>query len=85
VAQLLLKIKFKKELNLLMLATVLAAEKQLVEVQSILLDTQTLYINGTIIVDLPIELNNAYIGLDSGDDKLVKRLEIYFTGATGIY
>jgi hypothetical protein len=39
------------------------------------LDTGTLFfeINGTINVDLPIDLNNAYIsGLDANEDKLVK-------------
>lgn len=50
-----------------------------------LLDSGTLYeINGTIIVDLPIELNNAYVvGLDSGEDKLVKASGDLFVGTTG--
>lgn len=50
-----------------------------------LLDSSTLYeINGTINLTIPIELNNAYvIGLDSGDDKLIKASGDLFTGATG--
>lgn len=50
-----------------------------------LLDTGTLYeINGTINLDYSIELNNAYVvGLDSGEDKLVKASGNLFTGTTG--
>lgn len=50
-----------------------------------LLDPTTLYeINGTINLTIPIELNNAYIiGLDSGDDKLIKATGDLFTGTTG--
>lgn len=49
------------------------------------MDSQTLYeVNGTVTVDLPMELNNAYIiGLDSGEDKLVKASGDLFTGTTG--
>ena len=67
------------------LATVLAAEKTAGGNAKYLLDSQTLYeINGTINVDLPIELNNSYlIGLDSSDDKLVKASGDLFTGTTG--
>lgn len=67
------------------LATVLAAEKLAGGNTKYLLDPATLYeINGTINVDLPIELNNAYIiGLDSGEDKLVKASGDLFTGTSG--
>jgi hypothetical protein len=67
------------------LATVLAAEKTAGGGTKYLLDSQTLYeINGTITVDLPIELNNAYVvGLDSSDDKLVRATGDLFVGTTG--
>jgi hypothetical protein len=79
------RLKFKRIRSTDVLATVLAAEKTAGGGTKYLLDTGTLYeINGTIIVDLPIELNNAYIaGLDSGDDRLVKTAGDLFTGATG--
>lgn len=67
------------------LATVLAAEKAAGGNNKYLLDSQTLYeINGTVNVDLPIELNNAYVvGEDSSNDKLVKATGDLFTGTTG--
>ena len=63
----------------------LVAEKNAGNGTKYLLDPTTLYeINGTIMVDLPIELNNAYIfGLDSGEDKLVKSSGDLFVGTTG--
>ena len=63
----------------------LVAEKIAGNGTKYLLDATTLYeINGTIMVDLPIELNNAYIvGLDSGEDKLVKASGDLFMGTTG--
>jgi hypothetical protein len=77
--------KFKRIKSTDVLATVLAAEKTAGGNTKYLLDSQTLYeINGTINLDLPIELNNAYIaGLDSSDDKLVKATGDLFTGTTG--
>lgn len=50
-----------------------------------LLNANTLYeVNGTLNLTIPIELNNAYIiGLDSGDDKLIKASGDLFIGATG--
>ena len=77
--------KFKRIKSTDVLATVLAAEKTAGGGTKYLLDSQTLYeINGTVIADLPIELNNAYlIGLDSGDDKLVKSSGDLFVGTTG--
>ncbi|SHL38764.1 hypothetical protein [Flavobacterium xanthum] len=79
------RLKFKRIKSSDVLATVLAAEKLAGGNTKYLLDTQTLYeINGTINVDLPIELNNAYVaGLDSSDDKLVKASGDLFTGTTG--
>lgn len=77
--------KFKRIKSTDVLATVLATEKTAGGGAKYLLDSQTLYeINGTILVDLPIELNSAYVvGLDSGDDKLVKTSGDLFTGTTG--
>jgi hypothetical protein len=79
------RLKFKRIKSSDVLATVLAAEKTAGGNTKYLLDSQTFYeINGTINVDLPIELNNAYIaGLDSSDDKLVKASGDLFTGTTG--
>lgn len=79
------RLKYKLIRSTDVLATVLAAEKTAGGNTKYLLDSTTLYeINGTINVDLPIELNNAYvIGLDSSDDKLVKATGDLFTGTTG--
>lgn len=78
------RLKFKRIKSTDVLATALAAEK-IAGGDKYLLDTNTLYeINGVINVDFPIELNNAYvIGLDSGEDKLVKASGDLFTGTTG--
>ncbi|MBX9887858.1 MAG: hypothetical protein K2Y30_07995 [Flavobacteriaceae bacterium] len=79
------RLKFKRIKSTDVLATVLAAEKTAGGNTKYLLNSETLYeINGTINVDLPIDLNNAYIaGLDSGDDKLVKTSGDLFVGSTG--
>ncbi|WP_073204535.1 hypothetical protein [Flavobacterium xinjiangense] len=79
------RIKFKRVKSTDVLATVLAAEKTAGGGSKYLLDTGTLYeINGTINVDFPIELNNAYlIGQDSSEDKLVKASGDLFVGTTG--
>jgi len=79
------RLKFKRIKSTDVLATVLATEKAAGGGSKYLLDTNTLYeINGTINVDFPIELNNAYLaGLDSGEDKLVKASGDLFTGTTG--
>jgi len=64
----------------------LAAEKIAGSNTKYLLDTTIFYeINGTILVDLPIELNNSYLaGIDSGEDKLVKvTAGDLFSGTTG--
>ena len=77
--------KFKRIKSTDVLAKVLAAEKAAGGGSKYLLDSGTAYeINGTIAVDLPIELNNSYvIGIDSGDDKLVKATGDLFVGTTG--
>ncbi|MBA4275644.1 hypothetical protein [Flavobacterium sp.] len=79
------RLKFKRIKSTDVLATVLADEKAAGGGSKYLLDTSTLYeINGTVNVDFPIELNNAYlVGLDSGEDKLVKASGDLFTGTTG--
>lgn len=79
--------KFKRIKATDVLATVLAAELAAGGGSKYLLDTNTLYeINGTVVVNFPIELNNAYIvGLDSGEDKLIKTTGDLFTGTTGGY
>ncbi|MFV8336996.1 hypothetical protein ACNQF7_13060 [Flavobacterium sp. RSP29] len=79
------RLKFKRIKSTDVLATVLAAEKAAGGTTKYLLDTGTLYeINGTVIFDLPIDLNNAYIpGQDANEDKLVRTSENLFEGATG--
>lgn len=67
------------------LATALAAELAAGGGSKYLLNTSTLYeINGTVVFNFPIELNNAYIvGLDSNEDKIVRTTGDIFTGTTG--
>lgn len=79
------RLKYKLIRSSDVLATVLAAEKTAGSNTKYLLDATTLYeINGTINVDLPIELNNAYIvGEDSSEDKLIRATGDLFTGTTG--
>lgn len=78
------RLKFKRIKSTDVLATVLAAEK-LAGGSKYLLDANTYYeINGTIIFDFPIDLNNAYIsGMDANEDKLVRTTGNLFDGATG--
>jgi hypothetical protein len=79
------RLNFKRIKSTDVLATVLAAEKIAGGNTTYKLDTGTLYeINGTINVDLPIDLNNAYIsGLDANEDKLVKASGNLFVGVSG--
>ncbi|WP_426062931.1 hypothetical protein [Flavobacterium sp. DSP2-3-1] len=79
------RLKFKRIKSTDVLSTVLAAEKSAGNGNKYLLDATTLYeINGTIMVDLPIELNNAYVsGQDVNEDKLVRTSGNLFDGATG--
>ena len=75
------RIKFKRVKSM----TDLVAEKAAGGGSKYLLDTNTLYeINGTINVDFPIDLNNAYIsGQDANEDVLVRTAGNLFDGATG--
>lgn len=79
------RLKYKLIKSTDVLATVLADEKTAGSNTKYLLDSGTYYeINGSINVDLPIELNNAYVeGLDAGEDKLIKASGDLFTGTTG--
>ncbi|MDP3680927.1 MAG: hypothetical protein Q8R22_08840 [Flavobacterium sp.] len=79
------RLKFKRIKSTDVLATVLAAEKAAGSNTKYVLDVNTYYeINGTIIFDLPIDLNNAYIsGQDANEDKLVRTSGNLFDGATG--
>ena len=79
------RLKYKLIKSTDVLATVLAAELAAGGGTKYLLDTGTLYeINGTVTLNLPIELNNAYLnGQDSGEDKLVRTTGDLFTGNTG--
>ncbi|RZJ79646.1 MAG: hypothetical protein EOO47_10140, partial [Flavobacterium sp.] len=67
------------------LATVLSAEKTAGGGSKYLMNANTLYeINGTINVDLPIELNNCYLqGQDANEDILSRASGNMFTGTTG--
>lgn len=78
------RLKFKRIKSTDVLATVLAAEKTAGSNTKYLLDANTYYeINGTIAVDLPIDLNNAYVvGLDANEDVLSRSGNL-FVGATG--
>ncbi|GEC79679.1 hypothetical protein [Flavobacterium aquatile] len=78
------RLKFKRIKSTDVLATVLAAEKTAGSNTKYLLDANTYYeINGTILVDLPIDLNNAYlVGLDANEDVLSRSGNL-FVGATG--
>ena len=79
------RLNFKRIKSTDVLATVLAAEKTAGGNAKYLLDPNTYYeINGTINLDLPIGINNAYIvGLDANEDKLVKTSGNLFDGTKG--
>ena len=78
------RLNFKRIKSSDVLATVLADELAAGGGTKYLLNSSTYYeINGTINLDLPIELNNAYlVGLDANEDKLVRAGNI-FVGTTG--
>ncbi len=67
------------------LSTVLAAELAAGSGTKYVMNSTTLYeINGNVVFNFPIELNNAYIvGLDSSDDKITKTSGDLFVGTTG--
>lgn len=79
------RLKYKLIKSTDVLSTVLATELAAGGGSKYLLDSGTLYeINGTINLNLPIEINNAYItGQDSGEDKLIRASGDLFTGTTG--
>ncbi len=79
------RLKYKLIKSTDVLATVLATELAAGGGTKYLLDTGTLYeINGTIVFNFPIELNNAYFtGYDSGEDKIVRTSGDIFVGSTG--
>lgn len=78
------RLNFKRIKSTDVLATVLADELAAGGGTKYLLNTLTYYeINGNINVDLPIELNNAYlVGLDANEDRLVRSGNL-FIGSTG--
>ncbi|KQW99182.1 hypothetical protein [Flavobacterium sp. Root420] len=67
------------------LAVVLAAELAAGGGAKYVLTANTLYeINGQIVFNLPIDLNNAYLdGLDANEDIIVKTSGVLFDGTTG--
>ena len=79
------RLKFKRIKSTDVLSTVLAAEKAAGGNLKYVLDATTYYeINGTIILDFPVDLNNAYVsGQDANEDKLVRTSGNLFDGATG--
>jgi hypothetical protein len=79
------RLKFKRIRSTDVLATVLATELTAGGGAKYVLDSGTYYeINGIINVNFPIDLNNAYlVGLDAGEDLLVKSSGFLFEGASG--
>ena len=79
------RLKFKRIKSTDALATVLAAELAVGGGSKYVLDSSTYYeINGTINVNFPIDLNNAYlVGLDANHDVLFKSSDFLFVGAMG--
>jgi hypothetical protein len=79
------RINFKRIKSTDVLATVLATELAAGGGSKYLLSSNTLYeINGTVVFDFPVELNNAYFqGVDTNDDIVVRTSGNIFEGATG--
>lgn len=79
------RIKYKLIKSTDVLSTVLSAELAAGGGSKYLLDSTTYYeVNGTIIVNFPIDLNNAYlVGLDANEDILFKSSGFLFDGANG--
>lgn len=77
--------EFKRIKSTDVLSTVLAAELAAGGGSKYLMNSNCLYeINGQVVFNFPIEINNSYIiGLDSGEDKIVKFGGDLFTGTTG--
>lgn len=79
------RLNFKRVKSTDVLATVLAAELAAGGGSKYLLSSTTLYeINGQIIFNFPIDLNNAYVqGLDANEDRIVRVTGNIFEGTTG--
>ncbi|MDR6457716.1 hypothetical protein J2786_000809 [Chryseobacterium vietnamense] len=79
------RLNFKLITSTDVLATVLAAELSAGGGAKYLLNADTLYeINGQVVFDKPIELNNAYVhGLDTNNDIIVRTTGNIFEGSTG--
>ncbi len=79
------RINFKRIKSTDVLATVLAAELAVGGGSKYVLNANTLYeINGTVVFNFPIDLNNAYVqGLDTNEDKIIRTSGNIFDGATG--
>lgn len=79
------RLNFKRIRSTDNLATVLATELAAGGGAKYVLDSNTLYeINGTIVFNFPIDLNDAYIqGLDANQDVITKTSGTLFEGSTG--
>ncbi|WP_027378343.1 autotransporter outer membrane beta-barrel domain-containing protein [Chryseobacterium daeguense] len=79
------RLNFKRIKSTDVLSTVLAAELAAGGGARYVMNSSTLYeINGQVVFDLPIDLNNAYIhGLDSENDIIARTSGNIFEGATG--
>ena len=79
------RLNFKRIKSTDVLATVLAAELAAGSGSKYVLNANTYYeINGTIIFNFPIDLNNAYVvGLDANEDVMVRTSGNLFDGTKG--
>ncbi len=79
------RLNFKRIKSTDVLATVLATELSAGGGSKYLFDSNTLYeINGQIVFDYPIEINNSYIqGIDTNNDIIVRTSGNIFEGSTG--
>jgi len=79
------RLKFKRIRSTDVLATVLATELAAGGGAKYILDSTTHYeINGTVVFNFPIDLNNAsLIGIDTNEDIIVRSSGFLFDGTTG--
>ncbi|WP_312345052.1 hypothetical protein [Chryseobacterium binzhouense] len=79
------RLNFKRIKSTDVLATVLASELAAGGGTKYVFDADTLYeINGQILFDFPIDINNSYIqGLDTNNDIIVRTTGNIFDGSTG--
>lgn len=79
------RLNFKRIKSTDVLATVLATELSAGGGSKYLFDADTLYeINGQVVFDFPIEINNSYIqGIDTNNDIIVRPSGNIFEGSTG--